>query len=136
MILGEKMKKVLILSLALMIVSIGFLCGCNEQAGVNAGKAKVNWKVEVAGYSVNPIEGMDYIEKGGSKMITVYVYCNHKQDFKLNQEQTSSDCWVDCPESFSNYVGDQIYSQKQITITISTSSFANEETVYIEYIPI
>ena len=79
---------------------------------------------------------MTYIEKGGSEMITFTVYCSHKQDFKLNQKQTSSDCWVDCPESFSNYVDGKIYTQKQITITISTSSFASSETVYIEYIPV
>jgi hypothetical protein len=130
------MNKISILLIAILVGSIGVLSGCTEQVGVNAGKAKVNWKLDVKGYSVNPISGMEYIEKGGSEMITLTVYCNHKQDFKRNQMQTSSDCWVVCPQSFSNYVGNSYNPQYQLTITISTSSFASEETVYIEYIPV
>ncbi len=128
-------KNLLIVGIAVLLLAVG-LSGCNEQLGPNVGKASVNWKLEVAGYSVNPVSGMDYIEKGGSEMITFTVYCSHKQDFKLNQKQTSNGCWVKCPESFSNYVDGKIYTQKQITITISTASSASQETVYIEYIPI
>ena len=130
------MRKMIILLITLMVISIGLLTGCNEKTGVNADKATVNWKVDVKGYSVNPMSGMDYIEKGGSKMITLTIYCSHKQDFKLNQRQTSSGCWVTCPQSFSNYIDGSINQQYQITITISTSSGASQETVYLEYIPI
>ena len=119
--------------IALMVISVGLLSGCNEQ--ITQDKAKVDWEVDVKGYSVNPISGSDYIEKGGSKMIKITVYCTHKQDFKLNQKQTSSDCWVNCPQTFNNYVGNSVNSQYQITITISTSSFASQETVYLEYVP-
>ena len=126
----------MVLLISLTVIIVGFLSGCNEQLDSNADKAKVDWEVDVKGYSVNPISGSDYIEKGGSKMIKITVYCSHKQDFRLNQEQTSSDCWVDCPQTFSNYVGNSVNSQYQITITISTSSFASQETVYLEYVPV
>lgn len=124
------MDKKLVVVGIITLTCIG-LSGC-----LNADKASVDWKLDVAGYSVNPVSGSSYIEKGGSEIFTFTVYCSHKQDFKLNQKQTSSDCWVSCPESFSNYVGNTVYKQKQITITISTSSFASQETVYLEYVPV
>lgn len=116
----------------LMIVSIGTLSGCTNIED----KANMDWQVVVKGYKVNPVCGGGPIEKGGSLKIDIWVYSNHKQDFRLNQKQTSSNCWVQCPQSFSNYVGNVFYSQYQITITISTSNYANKETVYLEYVPI
>ena len=129
------MDKKIILVIALMMIITGLLSGCTE-LGPNAGKATVDWKLDVTGYSVNPLSGMDYIEKGGSEIITFTVYCSHKQNFRLNQKQTSNGCLVKCPGTFSNYVDGRIYTQKQITITISTASSASQETVYIEYIPV
>jgi len=137
-----EMKKISILLIALMVISVGFLSGCTG-GNPTSMKVDVYFKATGHGATSTPEHQVITIPKDSSKTITFYVHNTGAYNYARTEISMNVDgiMDIDCPTYFdayttneSGYVTDYIRTVPiQVTISTVTSLPEDMQVVYIEY---